>query len=115
MPFLKVNLAEMGVVTPSFRHDLVVHRDSCEAIGLDAEQVVASGGADSENRSIAPTAFWLTLLVRAGCSQFKFTSDSTRDASGVGLDSKPGRELYSALRPGLPSGVVSADAGTGSP
>jgi len=32
----------------------------------------------------------------------------------LGFASKLGRELYSALRPGLPSGVVRTDEGTGS-
>src|SRR5579864_3535167 len=43
---------------------------------------------------------------------FRFTEESTREVSGVGFASKLGRELYSALRPGLPSGVVRTDAGT---
>ncbi len=85
MPFLKVNLAEMGVITPSLRHNLIFHRHSCEPIGLDAEHVFASGNADSANRSIART----DVLVDFACSgrllSVKFTPDSTREASGVGF------------------------------
>src|SRR5580765_4112141 len=42
----------------------------------------------------------------------RFTEESLREVRGMGFASKLGREVYSALRPGLPSGVVKTDTGT---
>src|SRR5215831_9617875 len=62
----------------------------------------------STDRPVIPFACSGTLL------SLRFTEDSTLEVRGVGLASKLGRELYSTLTPGLPSGVVRTGAGTGS-
>ena len=114
MTFFEVNRGPDCVLAPE-RRNLSVHPLTGDAkpSTLKPKQIVAGCSGVERSRPLHRQAVFLSP-VRGHCSAFRFTDGSTREVSGVGLASKLGRELYSALRPGLPSGVVSTDAGTGS-